>query len=87
MQDGFLATDSLSKLILFGECSLQRALTEFVEHCHSERNHQGKGNSLLFPPRSWKRAAEMFVAPSVSAACFDIIPASLEYFGHTAQDI
>lgn len=41
--------ECLSKLILFGESSLRRALTEFVAHYHSERNHQGKGNSLLFP--------------------------------------
>ena len=41
--------ECLSKLILFGEGSLRRALTEFVEHYHSERNHQGKGNVLLFP--------------------------------------
>ena len=26
------------------------ALTEFVDHFHAERNHQGKGNVLLFPP-------------------------------------
>lgn len=38
-----------SKLILFGEASLRRALVEFVEHFHAERNHQGKGNVLLFP--------------------------------------
>ena len=40
--------ECLSKLILFGEASLLRALVEFVEHFHSERNHQGKGNVLLF---------------------------------------
>jgi putative transposase len=39
----------LSKMILFGEASLRRALVEFVEHFHLERNHQGKGNVLLFP--------------------------------------
>ena len=44
----------LSKLILFGESSLRRALTEFVAHYHFERNHQGKGNSLLFPARLTK---------------------------------
>lgn len=43
--------ECLSKLILFGESSLRRALTEFVTHYHSERNHQGKGNVLLFPAR------------------------------------
>ena len=41
--------ECLSRLILFGERSLQRALTEFIAHFHSERNHQGKGNVLLFP--------------------------------------
>ena len=41
--------DCLSKVILFGERSLRRALSEYVEHFHAERNHQGKGNVLLFP--------------------------------------
>ena len=38
----------LSKLILFGEASLHRALGEYVKHFHAERNHQGKGNVILF---------------------------------------
>jgi len=41
--------ECLSKLILFGEGSLTRALNQFQEHCLFERNHQGKGNILLFP--------------------------------------
>ena len=41
--------ECLSKLILFGEGSLRRALREFEGHFHEERNHQGKGNVLLFP--------------------------------------
>ena len=41
--------DCLSKLILFGEASLRRALREYLTHYHAERNHQGKGNVLLFP--------------------------------------
>jgi hypothetical protein len=41
--------ECLSKIILLGERSLRRALNEFVEHYHAERNHQGKGNVLLFP--------------------------------------
>ena len=41
--------ECLSKLILFGEHSLQRAISNFLEHFHQERNHQGKGNLLLFP--------------------------------------
>ena len=35
--------ECLSKVILFGERSLRRALNEYVEHYHAERNHQGKG--------------------------------------------
>jgi putative transposase len=41
--------ECLSKVVLFGERSLRRALSEYVEHFHAERNHQGKGNVLLFP--------------------------------------
>jgi putative transposase len=39
--------ECLSKIILFGERSLRRAMKEYVEHYHAERNHQGKGNVLL----------------------------------------
>jgi len=41
--------ECLSKLILFGEKSLQRVVSNFLEHYHQERNHQGKDNLLLFP--------------------------------------
>jgi hypothetical protein len=41
--------ECLSKLILFGERSLRRAMREYVAHYHAERNHQGKSNVLLFP--------------------------------------
>jgi putative transposase len=41
--------ECLSKFILFGERSLRRALSEYLAHYHAERNHQGKGNVLLFP--------------------------------------
>src|SRR5262245_54873022 len=41
--------ECLSRLILFGEASLRYALAQYVVHFHHERNHQGKGNVLLFP--------------------------------------
>ena len=41
--------ECLSKVVLFGERSLRRALGEYVAHYHAERNHQGKSNVLLFP--------------------------------------
>jgi hypothetical protein len=41
--------ECLSKIILFGEASLQHVLSNYVQHFHSERNHQRKGNIILFP--------------------------------------
>ena len=41
--------ECLSKLILFGERSLKRALYHYELHYHQERNHQGKENVILFP--------------------------------------
>ena len=41
--------ECLSHRILFGERSLRKALIQFQEHYHQERNHQGKSNVLLFP--------------------------------------
>ena len=44
--------ECLSRIILFGEASLRHTLTQYVAHFHHERNHQGKGNVLLFPASS-----------------------------------
>lgn len=41
--------ECLSRMLLFGEAALCRALNEYLAHYHHERNHQGKGNVLLFP--------------------------------------
>jgi len=41
--------ECLSKMILFGEASLQHVLSNYAQHYHAERNHQGKGNVILFP--------------------------------------
>lgn len=45
-------TEVLSKLILFGEGSLRHCLGNYVSHYHAERNHQGKGNVILFPAQA-----------------------------------
>lgn len=50
--------ECLSQLILFGEGSLRHALMQYVAHFHHERNHQGKGNMLLFPAVSQDTARE-----------------------------
>ena len=41
-------SDCLSRLVLFGEQSLRRALREYLVHYHHERNHQGLGNVVPF---------------------------------------
>ena len=38
------------KIILLGERHLRHAVTEFVEHYHVERNHQGLDNRLIIGP-------------------------------------
>jgi putative transposase len=50
--------ECLARLILFGEASLWHALHEYVEQYHHERNHQGKGNILLFPSSRQAQARE-----------------------------
>ena len=44
--------ECLSKLILFGERSLRRALHNYTVHYHEERNQQGESNVLLFPQKA-----------------------------------
>ena len=41
--------ECLAKRMLVGEPALRTTLRAYVEHFHGERNHQGKGNLLLFP--------------------------------------
>ena len=36
---GSVKEECLSKVILFGERSLRRALSDYVDHFHTERNH------------------------------------------------
>jgi transposase InsO family protein len=44
-----LKSESLDRMIFFGKRSLERAVTEYVEHYHVERNHQGLENELIEP--------------------------------------
>jgi hypothetical protein len=36
-------------MIFFGRRSLEKAVREYVQHYHGERNHQGLGNELIDP--------------------------------------
>ena len=74
-----LRQECLSKLILFGEASLRRALTEYIEHHHFERNHQGKGNLLLFP------SPDVPLSPkSRTVRCRDRLGGLLKFYSRVA---
>ena len=85
--DVVIADDSLSKLILFGERRLARTLAEFSAHYHGERNHQGKGNELLFPDTAAKinHVATPSSAANDLGACSSSIDALHEFFGPTGS--
>ena len=44
-----LKSESLSRLIFFGEKSLRRTVTTYLKHYHAERNHQGLDNKIIEP--------------------------------------
>ena len=44
-----LKSESLSRMIFFGENSLRRAIAAFLDHYHVERNHQGLLNQIPEP--------------------------------------
>jgi transposase InsO family protein len=41
--------ECLDRMIFFGEVTLRKAVTLFLEHYHQERNHQGLANRILMP--------------------------------------
>jgi len=75
-------------LILFGEDPLSRTLAEFSTHYHGERNHQGKGNKLLFPDAADKpnSAATPLSVASGSEDCSSSMPRPHEFFDHTQNE-
>jgi hypothetical protein len=42
--------ECLDRMIFVGQASLRRAVIEYMEHYHAERNHQGLGNQLIQMP-------------------------------------
>ena len=42
-----IKSECLNRMIFFGEGSLRRACSSFLEHYHSERAHQGLGNERI----------------------------------------
>jgi len=71
--------ECLSKLILFGEKSLRRVVSDFLEHYHQERNHQGQDNLLLFPV-----AAPRTLGPQGAVRCRERLGGLFKYYSRAA---
>ncbi len=44
-----IKSECVERLLIFGERHLRTAISEYVEHYHTERNHQGLDNVLIAP--------------------------------------
>ena len=42
--------ECLNRMIFIGQASLRRAVAEYMDHYHGERNHQGLENRLIHGP-------------------------------------
>ena len=51
--------ECLDRLIPIGERHFRRAVTEYVEHYHEERNHQGLDNRLISGPLAIKMTSRV----------------------------
>ena len=45
-----IKSECLNHIVPLGERHLRRAVSQFLEHYHLERNHQGLDNDLIVPP-------------------------------------
>ena len=72
-----LKEECLDRMIFFGEKSLRKAVNEFVDHYHHERNHQGLGNRLLEP-------TDEVGAVTGAVECRERLGGILKYYYRTA---
>jgi putative transposase len=71
--------ECFSKLILLGELSLRRAINQYLQHYHQERNHQGKDNLLLFPAPNSSPPS-----PRVNITCHQRLGGLLKFYQRAA---
>ena len=49
-----IKSECLKRIVPLGEVHLRRAILEYTEHYHEERNHQGLNNELIVPAEVMK---------------------------------
>jgi hypothetical protein len=76
--------ECLSKLILFGEGSLRRALSEFTTIITPRKITRARETSYSSPRRQRVGATEQYAVESDSAVCFDTTVEPHQYFDPTA---
>ena len=64
-------------MIFFGEKSLRRAVSGYLDHYHRERNHQSLGNRLIEPDNNVGRMDGEVQCRERLVACCDTITAPL----------
>ena len=47
-----IKSECLDRLVPLGEAHLRRAILEYAQHYHEERNHQGLDNELIVPAKA-----------------------------------
>jgi hypothetical protein len=63
--------------IFFGRASLQHAVSQFMAHYHTERNHQGLENRLVQPQRITVTASAQVVEKHIGMPLWSTIRATL----------
>lgn len=72
-----LKEEALDRMIFFGEQALRNAVTEFLAHYHSERNHQGLEHKIIDPgPEVGRTEGEI--------ACRERLGGLLQYYHRAA---
>ena len=64
-----IKSECLDRMILIGEGSLRRAVEQFCEHYHRERNHQGLENKIIEPELGSAEEGKVAAASGL-ADCF-----------------
>ncbi len=72
-----IKSECLAQIIPLGERHLRRSVSEYIEHYHRERNHQGLDNELIEKPID---------GPNIDAAveCQERLGGVLKYYRRAA---